>query len=76
MHDFQTQFADGRVPGASDLQISQLHETLKKISSDLPVAVYFAAGARAHTAVRLLRQHGFEAANLAGGYTTWCYIHA
>jgi rhodanese-related sulfurtransferase len=28
-------------------------------------------GQRGHVAVRLLSQHGYDAANLDGGYRTW-----
>ena len=36
-----------------------------------PIAVLCAAGQRAYYAVRLLRQHGLDARNLSGGWSTW-----
>ena len=35
-----------------------------------------ASGARAHNAVQPLRQRGFNAANLSGGYTTFRHVNA
>jgi rhodanese-related sulfurtransferase len=32
-------------------------------------------GGRAHNAVRLLRQHGFNAVNISGGYTIWRHMN-
>ncbi len=67
------EFADGHAPGARNIPLNSLRNVLGEISKDRPLAVYCAVGGRAHTAVRLLRQHGFNAANLSGGYTT--YLH-
>ncbi|RYD37759.1 MAG: hypothetical protein EOP86_02650 [Verrucomicrobiaceae bacterium] len=55
---------------ARDLPLNRLRGTLGGLSKERPPAVYCAVGARAHNAVRLLRQHGFNAVNLSGGHTT------
>jgi rhodanese-related sulfurtransferase len=48
---------------------------IKQKSKNRPLAVYCAVGGRAHNAARLLRQHGFDAANLSGGYTTFLHVN-
>lgn len=65
------EFEDGHAPGAKNIPLNHLRASLGTLPKDRPFAVYCAVGGRAHTAVRILRQHGFQAANLSGGYTTF-----
>ncbi len=69
------EFAAGHAPGAVHLPLNSLRSSLGALSKDRPLAVYCAVGGRAHNAVRLLRQHGFDASNLSGGYTTFCHVN-
>jgi NADPH-dependent 2,4-dienoyl-CoA reductase/sulfur reductase-like enzyme/rhodanese-related sulfurtransferase len=69
------EFAEGHAPAARNIPLNQLRENLADLSADRPIAVYCAVGGRAHSAVRILRQHGFNAVNLSGGFTTWRHIH-
>jgi NADPH-dependent 2,4-dienoyl-CoA reductase/sulfur reductase-like enzyme/rhodanese-related sulfurtransferase len=67
------EFAAGHAPGARNIPLNSLRSELAQLTKDRRLAVYCAVGGRAHAAVRLLRQHGFDATNLSGGYTTFLH---
>lgn len=61
---------DHALPDAVNIPLDELRGSLNKLSKDKPLWVYCAVGQRGYYAVRLLRQHGFEAYNLSGGIHT------
>ena len=65
------EFSEGHAPGAKNIPLNELRNSLGDLPRERPLAVYCAVGGRAHTAVRLLRQHGYEAVNLSGGYAAF-----
>jgi NADPH-dependent 2,4-dienoyl-CoA reductase/sulfur reductase-like enzyme/rhodanese-related sulfurtransferase len=65
------EYARGHIAGAINLPLSQLRRRLDELPRGRPLWLYCAAGQRAYFALRLLRQRGFEARNLSGGYATW-----
>jgi len=70
------EFADGHAAGARNFPLNTLRSRLGDLPKEHPLAVYCTVGIRAHNAVRLLRQRGFTAANLSGGYTTFRHVTA
>lgn len=60
----------GHHPRAIHIPLHLVRDRLAEIPRDRPVAVYCAGGQRSYYAVRILRQHGFDARNLAGGWQT------
>lgn len=70
----EDEFAEGHVPGAMNIPLNSLRDSISSLSKARPLAVYCAVGGRAHNAVRLLRQKGFEARNISGGYLTYRHV--
>jgi len=65
------EFQTVAVPGAVNIPLNSLRDQLKALPADKTIYVYCGVGQRAHNAVRLLREVGFDARNLSGGIQTW-----
>ncbi|MGQ9917954.1 MAG: FAD-dependent oxidoreductase [Bryobacteraceae bacterium] len=61
----------GAIPGAVNIPLGQLRERLEELPRDREIQVICAVGQRAYYACRVLRQHGFQARLLSGGYRTF-----
>ena len=64
------EFARGTIPGAINVPVDEIRDRLGEFSRDR-VLITCQAGQRAHTAVTLLKELGFNVMNLDGGYETW-----
>ena len=71
----EEEFRRGAIGAAVNIPLHQLRQRLRELPKDRPIWVNCARGQRSYYAVRILRQHGFDAYNLSGGYSTWevCY---
>lgn len=63
--------AEESIPGSLLIELDTLRSRLGEIPEGRPVIVHCGVGLRAHTAARLLAQHGYDVANLDGGHRTW-----
>ena len=64
------EFGRGSIPGAKNIPVDEIRERQSEIKgSDLLVNCQ--VGQRGHTASLLLKELGFNAVNLDGGYLTW-----
>lgn len=61
----------GTISGAVNIPLGQLRRRLEELPRDREIQVACAVGQRAYYACRLLRQHGFRATLLSGGYRTY-----
>jgi NADPH-dependent 2,4-dienoyl-CoA reductase/sulfur reductase-like enzyme/rhodanese-related sulfurtransferase len=65
------EFAEGHIPDADNIPIDELRSRLDELPRDREIAVYCQVGQRGYLATRLLRQKGFAAKNLGGGFKTY-----
>ena len=61
------EFAVERVPGALNIPLKQLRARLSELPRDREILVICRSGQRAHTATRILLQHGFMTRDVSGG---------
>jgi NADPH-dependent 2,4-dienoyl-CoA reductase/sulfur reductase-like enzyme/rhodanese-related sulfurtransferase len=69
------EFAAGALPGARPMPLGSIRARLAELPRDREIVVYCAVGIRGYMAERILKQSGFKARNLSGGYVTWKLFH-
>jgi NADPH-dependent 2,4-dienoyl-CoA reductase/sulfur reductase-like enzyme/rhodanese-related sulfurtransferase len=69
------EFAAGHLPEAVNLPLDELRSRLGELPHDQEIAVYCQVGQRGYLATRILRQAGFPAVNVGGGYKTYQLFH-
>jgi len=62
------------MPCGKHIPIDELRGRLDELPKDKPIQVVCRVGIRAYNAIRMLRQHGFQASLLSGGVSTWRYL--
>lgn len=65
------EFAAGTIPGAINVPLDDLRDRLAGLPHDRRIIAFCKVGQRGYMATRILAQHGYDVANLSGGYTTW-----
>ena len=65
----------GSIPGALNCPLGKIREQLEKLDKSKQYVTFCQVGLRGYLAERILKQHGFKAANLSGGWLTWKLFH-
>ena len=65
------EFDSGHILGAVNIPVDDLRSRLGELPRDRMIAAYCQVGQRGYLATRILRQNGFSASNIGGGYTTY-----
>jgi rhodanese-related sulfurtransferase len=65
------EFTSGYIPGAVNVPVDELRSRMGELPTDRQLVVYCQVGQRGYVATRILRQAGFDAVNLSGGYKTY-----
>ena len=66
----QSEFARGSIPGARNVPVDEIRNRTSELTNK-NILVNCQVGQRGHTATMLLKELGFNAVNLDGGYLTW-----
>ncbi len=69
------EFASGHIPEAVNIPVDELRAHLDELPRQQVIATYCQVGQRGYLATRILRQNGFDAYNVAGGYKTYQLLH-
>ena len=63
--------ARGSIKGALNIPVNQVRKKLDELPKDKAINIYCAVGIRSYIASRILRQKGFDAKSLPGGYSNY-----
>jgi NADPH-dependent 2,4-dienoyl-CoA reductase/sulfur reductase-like enzyme/rhodanese-related sulfurtransferase len=69
------EFAAGHVLDAVNIPVDDLRSRLGELPHDQEIAAYCQVGQRGYLATRIMRQAGFSAVNVGGGYKTYQLLH-
>jgi NADPH-dependent 2,4-dienoyl-CoA reductase/sulfur reductase-like enzyme/rhodanese-related sulfurtransferase len=66
-----SEFEEGAIDGAINIPLGQLRDRSEELPRDREIWINCGVGQRAYYACRLLKQRGFKARNLSGGYQSY-----
>ena len=65
----------GAIPNAVNIRLGDLRARLGELDRNKLIVCCCQVGLRGYLAERILKQNGFKAANLSGGFLTWKMFH-
>lgn len=63
------------IEGSHNIPVDKIRECLAEIPQDKEILVYCRSGLRSYIACRILKQHGYDAKNIDGGYISYEQVH-
>ena len=70
------EFSGGAIEGAININVDDLRANLEKLDKNKTYAIYCQVGLRGYLANRIMRNNGFKAVNLNGGYNLWSKVQS
>lgn len=70
------EFSGGAIEGAININVDDLRANLEKLDKNKMYAIYCQVGLRGYLANRIMRNNGFRAVNLNGGYNLWSKVQS
>ena len=70
------EFSGGAIEGAININVDDLRANLEKLDKNKTYAIYCQVGFRGYLANRIMRNNGFRAVNLNGGYNLWSKVQS
>ena len=68
------EFSGGAIEGAININVDDLRANLENLDKNKVYAIYCQVGLRGYLANRIMRNNGFRAVNLNGGYNLWSKV--
>ncbi len=69
------EFHRGHIEEATNIPIDEIRQRLHDLPRDRTLLVYCLTGIRSYYVCRILKQLGYPALNLSGGYMVYCALH-
>lgn len=70
------EFSGGAIEGAININVDDLRENLENLDKNMVYAIYCQVGLRGYLANRIMKNNGFKAVNLNGGYNLWSKVQS
>ena len=70
------EFDGGHIEGAININVDDLRENIQNLDKEKVYAIYCQVGLRGYLANRIMRNNGFKAVNLNGGYNLWSKVQS
>ncbi|EKX32819.1 hypothetical protein GUITHDRAFT_166612 [Guillardia theta CCMP2712] len=64
----------GMYKGAKHIPIDEMRARMSELPKDKPIYLYCGVGLRGYNVVRMLKQNGYQAYNVPGGWKTYAYV--